>query len=405
MEARLADFATMVRLPNVPPGQTIDMASSEDDILRLVKAKHEEGGRHLIICWTTTFQDRERRGAFEKRVIDKISVLNGRARRQRQRLPSFVDARKIEEISNEKSGIEAEQAYVECFKGCARSNPIVPVVGLRLVLENDTAFRAFLGLSKDYLSGDFNGRSNRSDSFVIVGFVDRINTDFREKLETIGDFFDDVAKYPEIFNLFFTPPIEKLAKRIRENFSDILNDDNIHLEGRLLDLVDAITSSAELALLPKNVLGETLSENEARVERLLERAAKGLPPARPYFPDEWKDSGGPAAFLQDVYGDLLNTSDPESNFLYQDQLQKLHPSKAGLRELGDALGLEGLEARYGTAAWGYDLLKALKNAGGATPHIPPKAARYKKLKQRATNAGLTDAGIRARRSAYTTMLK
>lgn len=87
------------------------------------------------------------------------------------------------------------------------------------------------------------------------------------------------------------------------------------------------------------------------VINMVERAKSGLPPEVPYFSRDWAT---PMEFLLDIYGSLLSTN-PSHNFLYQDQIGWIHPSKKKM------ISILGNSELYGSELWGEDLLQALRN--------------------------------------------
>ena len=87
------------------------------------------------------------------------------------------------------------------------------------------------------------------------------------------------------------------------------------------------------------------------VEKMVQRAKKGIPPAKPYFRDEWNS---PVEFLYEAYRTLLGSDHGESS-LYQDQLSWIHPSRKRLEATTGQVDL------YGSSAWGEDLMQALRN--------------------------------------------
>lgn len=113
-----------------------------------------------------------------------------------------------------------------------------------------------------------------------------------------------------------------------------------------------------------------------KVDKMIERANLGLPPEKPYLSKKYES---PLEFLRLEYGEFLSYYGASSDYIYQDQLRYIYPSRSTIlaikrkikaaNKLGDvetsislSKKLTQLEKQYSDKLiWGDDLMKALDN--------------------------------------------
>ena len=184
--------------------------------------------------------------------------------------------------------------------------------------------------------------------------------------------------------------VDRITSAIREE----AEGESMPLMGQYEDAVPfvAITIAQEALsetlekTTPANPLNEGMHPKELEVDQMVNRAKKGKPPKKPYIPDMWKDRGGVKAFVSETYGHLLDASNPENNFLYQDQLSWIHPDKAKRKKLVPEF-VDNPEL-IGNHIWGIDVVKSLKNSTDISALVLPSTARTQKEIENAPPIGI-----------------
>lgn len=128
------------------------------------------------------------------------------------------------------------------------------------------------------------------------------------------------------------------------------NMQNDIVSGCVIETWDRIIHSLPFSA-PIEVLQDP--EKQREVDEMLQRASNGEPPKTPYLKREGQTASD---FLLETYGHLLSPNDLSQNYLFQNQLAKIHPNKKKMDKLKP-----GLSAQYGSDLWGLDLLKALQH--------------------------------------------
>jgi len=148
--------------------------------------------------------------------------------------------------------------------------------------------------------------------------------------------------------------------------------------------IEIFLADNQLTVSPRlNEIGLPINSLEAKIEDMVLSASQRQSPASPYHSSQWES---PLKFIEVTYGKYLKFFGAEENWLYQDQLRKIHPSRSDLQRIGGS----AFAQNYGSQCWGEDIYAALKNylrnrkqdsspklqcARTVTDVVPPKKSR------------------------------